>query len=74
MPKWAYILIAVGVIIALIAIFIISFIAYRRTPAPKGCENVRPDPEFCPACQKASCPFFAEFHEEDKTKDKGEKQ
>ncbi|MDD5885450.1 MAG: hypothetical protein PUC66_05365 [Erysipelotrichaceae bacterium] len=74
MPQWVYILIAVGIVVVLLAVFIISFIAYRRTPVPKGCEDVRPDPNFCPACQKASCPFFAEFHEEDSSKHKGEKQ
>lgn len=64
MPKIAYILIAIAILIALIAIFVISFIAYRKTPVPKGCEDVKPDPELCERCNKASCAFYNEFHSE----------
>lgn len=80
MPKIAYIFIAIGILIALIAIFVISFIAYRKTPVPKGCEDVKPDPELCERCNKASCAFYNEFHSEieeeikkDET-DKGDKK
>lgn len=64
MSKVAYILIAIAILVALIAIFVISFIAYRRTPAPKGCEDIKPDPELCEQCSKASCAFYKEFHSE----------
>ena len=80
MSKEGYLLIAIIVIIALIAIFVISFIAYRKTPAPKGCEDVKPDPELCERCNKASCAFYNEFHSEIEEKikknetDKGDKK
>ncbi len=76
MPKIAYIFIAIGIIIVLLAVFFASFIAYKRTPAPKGCEDLKPDPEMCSQCQKTSCAFFDEFHkeyDEDQNKNKGEK-
>lgn len=66
MPQYAYILIAIAIIIFLVAVFFISFVAYKRTPAPKGCEDIKPDPEMCPNCQKTNCPFFEEYHKEDK--------
>ncbi len=66
MPQYAYIIIAIALIIVLAATFFVSFILYRRTPAPKGCEDVKADPEMCPNCQKTNCPFFEEFHKEDK--------
>lgn len=80
MPQIAYIFIAIAILIALIAIFVISFIAYRKTPAPKGCEDVKPDPELCERCNKASCAFYNEFHSEIEEKikkketDKGDKK
>lgn len=66
MPQYAYVIIAIAIIIALAAIFIISFILYRRMPAPKGCEDLKPDPEMCPNCQKTNCAFYNQFHEIDK--------
>ncbi len=36
-------------IIALIAVFIVTFLVYKKTPAPK-CEGL--DPNICEACKK----------------------
>ncbi len=57
MPEWGYLIIAVGVIIALVAIFFISFIMYKKTPLPKGCENIKIDKEKCGACNNLACPI-----------------
>lgn len=57
MPQWAYLLIAIAVIVALLAVFIVSYVLYRRTPAPKGCENLGPDSEKCAHCSEYGCHF-----------------
>ena len=74
MSKLAYIFIAIGILVALIAIFVISFIAYGKTPAPKGCEDVKPDPEFCEQCSKTSCSFYQDFHSEIEKENKEDKK
>ena len=67
MSKEASLVIAIVVIIALVAIFFISFIAYRKTPMPKGCENLKMSEEKCEACSNESCMFHTkEESEEDK--------
>ena len=50
MSQGGYIAIAISVIIALLIIFIVSFILYRRTPVPKGCEELKISEEKCSAC------------------------
>jgi hypothetical protein len=55
MPNWVRILIAVLVIVSLIVIFVVSFILYRRTPLPKGCEDLEPSEEKCAACKDEHC-------------------
>lgn len=43
------------IIAALLAIFVIFFIWNKKTPAPKGCENLEPNAEICGSCKKAGC-------------------
>ena len=43
--------IAIAVILFLLATFIVTFILYKRTPAPKGCENMGPNKEKCKNCE-----------------------
>jgi flagellar basal body-associated protein FliL len=57
MPKWAYILIAVLIIVALVAVFIISFVLYKKTPPPKGCEKLGPEEGKCSTCNETGCHF-----------------
>ena len=58
MTKVVYVLIAVAVLIALLAIFIISFVLYKRTPVPAGCENIKINEENCSNCQNKECSFY----------------
>ncbi|MCR4910964.1 MAG: hypothetical protein K5925_00340 [Bacilli bacterium] len=58
MSQGAYIAIGVIVIVALLAIFIISFILYRRTPVPKGCEDIKISEENCSSCGHTECQFY----------------
>ena len=48
---------AIGILVVLGATFVISFIAYRRTPVPKGCEDLLANKKKCDGCQEAHCPF-----------------
>jgi hypothetical protein len=49
MSQLGYLLIAVGVILVLLAIFFVTFVLYRKTPVPKGCEKL-PSAESCSKC------------------------
>lgn len=48
---------AVALIIGLLAVFIIALVLYRRTPTPKGCEDLQASEEKCGACTAKDCPF-----------------
>jgi hypothetical protein len=54
MPDWARWLIAVLIVLVLLAVFFVTFVLYRRTPAPKGCEDLHPSEELCKGCRVAS--------------------
>ena len=43
MTQTEYLILAIFVIVALLATFIISFVIYRRTPVPQGCEDIKID-------------------------------
>jgi hypothetical protein len=64
MDKTGYILLAIGIIFVLAAIAIVSFVLYRKTPPPKGCEKLEPDEAICCACLKSGCPYYGEFHKD----------
>ncbi len=55
MESWAYLLIAVGIIVALILVFFISYYFNKKTPIPKGCENLVANEENCKACNNFEC-------------------
>ncbi len=57
MSKELAITLTIVIIVVLLAIFVTSFVLYRRTPAPKGCENLEPSEEVCGSCKKAGCPI-----------------
>lgn len=55
MPMWLRILLAILIFAFLIAVFIVSFILYRKTPVPKGCEDMGPSEEKCSNCKVEGC-------------------
>jgi hypothetical protein len=63
MSQAGYIALAIGIIVVLAVIAIVTFILYRKTPAPKGCENLEPDEGICCACLKSGCPYYAQYHD-----------
>lgn len=65
MSQTGYLILAISILVALLAIFIVSFILYRRTPVPKGCENIKISDENCSACGNTECEYHHK-REEDK--------
>ncbi len=64
MSKEAYLVIAITILVALLAVFIISFILYKRTPVPKGCEKLKISEENCSSCSHKECSFYKEEDKE----------
>ena len=58
MGQTGYLILAIAIIAALLAIFIVSFVLYVKTPAPKGCENIKAGGEHCSSCEHAECKFY----------------
>ena len=58
MSQVGYLVIAISILVALLAIFIVSFVLYARTPVPKGCENIKINDENCSSCNHKECKFY----------------
>ena len=46
---------AIILIVALLAVFFISYVYNKKTPVPKGCEKLLYDEEMCANCSNTSC-------------------
>ena len=55
MSQTGYLVLAISILVALLAIFIVSFFLYKRTPVPKGCENIKISEENCSSCGHTEC-------------------
>ena len=55
MNQTGYLIIAIVIIAALVALFIITFVINRKTPVPDGCENIKITEEGCANCQIEEC-------------------
>ena len=58
MSQAGYLVLAISILVALAIIFVVSFILYRRTPVPKGCENIEINDTNCSSCGNSSCTHF----------------
>ena len=58
MSRTASLVIAISVLVALLIIFVVSFILYKKTPVPKGCENLLINEENCATCQNKECALY----------------
>lgn len=58
MSKVAYLIIAIVILVALLITFIVSFVLYKRTPLPKGCEEMKMDEHKCSSCGHNECSFY----------------
>ena len=58
MSKEVYLIISICILALLLATFIVTFIMYKRTPVPKGCEFIKISEENCSACQNKACSHY----------------
>ncbi|MBR0294320.1 MAG: hypothetical protein IJQ67_00180 [Bacilli bacterium] len=65
MNQTGYLILSISILVILLAVFIVSFILYKRTPLPKGCEKLKISEENCSACQNKGCEFYQKKDEEE---------
>lgn len=46
---------AITIIVLLVILFVVSYVLNKRTPVPKGCEQVKISEEFCLNCTNTEC-------------------
>ncbi len=66
MSQTGYLILAISIIVALLIIFVVSFVLYKRTPVPKGCENIQINDENCASCQVSNCAIKEKRNEVEK--------
>lgn len=64
MTTTGYLILAISILVLLLAVFIVSFVLYRRTPVPKGCENLEMSEEKCASCGHKECSFYKNGEED----------
>jgi|GEM_PF-596527 hypothetical protein len=74
LDKTTALIIAICVIAFLLVVFIVSFILYRKTPPPKGCEHLKIDDGACSHCSEVGCDLYAIYHEKAKDDPSKEKK
>ena len=65
MSQAGYLILAISILVALATIFVISFVAYKRTPVPKGCEAIKISEDNCSACGNKDCQHYLGRGEEE---------
>lgn len=46
---------AITIIVLLVVLFVVSYVLNKRTPVPKGCEQIKISDEFCLNCTNTEC-------------------
>lgn len=64
MSQVGYLILAISILVVLLIIFIVSFVLYKRTPVPQGCENIHIDQENCAKCSNENCTLKSKKEEE----------
>lgn len=65
MNTTGYLILAISIIVALVIIFVVSFVLYMRTPAPKGCEKLKIGPKSCEDCDVEGCMIYKQRHQKE---------
>ena len=58
MSKEVALILAILILVLLLIVFVVSFVIYKKTPVPKGCENIEISEENCASCNNSSCTLF----------------
>lgn len=58
MTQGQYLFLAIAILVVLLITFIVSFVIYRKTPVPKGCEDMVMNEEKCSSCGHSECSFY----------------
>ncbi len=53
-----YLIIAIAIILILIILFLVSYVLNKKTPVPKGCENIKVSEENCSGCNNTLCKYY----------------
>ena len=65
MTTLGYLILAIAIIVALVIIFVVSFVLYMRTPTPKGCEKLKIGPKNCEECDVEGCMIYKQRHKKE---------
>lgn len=55
MSKELCLALAIIILLVLLIIFVVSFVLYKKTPVPDGCESLEINEENCAACNNKNC-------------------
>ena len=55
MSKEVALILSISILVALLIVFVVSFLLYKKTPVPKGCENLEINEENCASCKNEMC-------------------
>ena len=58
MTQGQYLFLAIAILVILLITFVVSFVIYRKTPVPKGCEDMVMNEEKCSSCGHSECSFY----------------
>ena len=58
LSKVGYLILAISILVALLVVFVVSFVLYKKTPVPKGCEYLKINDENCSACGNSECSHY----------------
>ena len=58
MSQTGYLILAIAILVLLLTTFVVSFVIYRKTPVPKGCEDMKMNEEKCSSCGHSECHFY----------------
>ena len=56
-----YLISAIALIAFIVIVFIVTFVINRKTPVPKGCENIKIEESTCLACNNKDCQIHKDF-------------
>ena len=55
MSKEVALILSISALVVLLIVFVVSFVLYKKTPVPKGCEGLEISEENCAACKNTKC-------------------